>query len=129
MGIEKRQPYLDRRLVDFTFTLSPGLIFRDGFKKYVLRQAMGGVLPEKIRWRIRTSVIDELVERGLRDKENGRAQELFEDAYVQWGLVDAERLLATWTTYQEEGHWHLVRPIIWGLCVEAWLRHLEKSNR
>ena len=50
-SIEARVPFLDHRLVDFSFTLPEEWKIRDVTTKYVLRQCMKGTLPESIRSR------------------------------------------------------------------------------
>lgn len=48
---EGRVPFLDYRLVEFLFSLPSNFKLHNGFSKFVFRQGMGGILPEKIRWR------------------------------------------------------------------------------
>lgn len=50
-SVEGRVPFLDYRLVELIFSLPSGFKMQDGFSKYVFRQGMGGILPERIRWR------------------------------------------------------------------------------
>lgn len=50
-SVESRVPFLDHRLVDFVFTVPSDLKIRNGYTKSVLRDAMAGTLPEKIRLR------------------------------------------------------------------------------
>jgi asparagine synthase (glutamine-hydrolysing) len=50
-SIEARVPFLDHRVVDFAFRLSPEMKIRGVETKRVLREAMRGVLPEDIRAR------------------------------------------------------------------------------
>jgi asparagine synthase (glutamine-hydrolysing) len=47
-SIESRVPFLDHKLVEFTSSLPERLKLRGWTTKYVLRQSMKGVLPEKI---------------------------------------------------------------------------------
>lgn len=47
-SIESRVPFLDHKLVEFTSALPERLKLRGGTTKYILRQAMKGVLPEEI---------------------------------------------------------------------------------
>jgi asparagine synthetase B (glutamine-hydrolysing) len=51
-GVEQRHPFFDRRIVEFLLRI-PTLqkIGRSGERKYVLRQAMAGILPEAVRLR------------------------------------------------------------------------------
>ncbi len=50
-SIESRVPFLDYRLVEFIYSLSDDQKIRDGQTKWVMRQALKGILPEKIRIR------------------------------------------------------------------------------
>jgi asparagine synthase (glutamine-hydrolysing) len=52
-SVEARVPFLDHRLVEFVFSLPSDLKIRNGYTKCVLRNAMAGTLPEKIRMRAR----------------------------------------------------------------------------
>lgn len=47
-SMEARPPFLDHHLVDFAVTLPPLMRFRNRRDKYVLREAMRGVLPETL---------------------------------------------------------------------------------
>lgn len=48
-SIENRSPFLDSRLVDFSCSIPPEHLMRDGFAKYPLRAAMQGILNDKVR--------------------------------------------------------------------------------
>jgi asparagine synthase (glutamine-hydrolysing) len=52
-SVEARVPFLDHRLVEFIFSLPSRFKIRDGYTKRVLRDGMQGVIPEKIRWRVK----------------------------------------------------------------------------
>jgi asparagine synthase (glutamine-hydrolysing) len=130
VGMEYRFPFLDRRLIDYMLTLPPRLRFRNGIIKYILRQAMGGVLSEKVRQRTSFAHFSELTERGLREKERARIRELLEDArIVPAGLVDAGRLSAAWTSYWQDYGPFRYRHLVWALCVEVWLRYQEQRGQ
>jgi asparagine synthase (glutamine-hydrolysing) len=47
-SVESRVPFLDHKLVEFTCRLPERLKLRGGTTKYILREAMKGVLPEPI---------------------------------------------------------------------------------
>jgi asparagine synthase (glutamine-hydrolysing) len=50
-SIESRVPFLDHRLVELLFQFPDDLKINNGWTKFVLRQAMEGVLPKEIQWR------------------------------------------------------------------------------
>ena len=51
-SIESRSPFLDYRLVEFCFKLDNKLKIKNGIGKWILREAMKGILPEKVRTRM-----------------------------------------------------------------------------
>jgi asparagine synthase (glutamine-hydrolysing) len=46
-SLEQRVPFLDKDLVEFAFTISPELKYKNGVTKWILREAMKDILPEK----------------------------------------------------------------------------------
>ena len=48
-SIENRSPYLDTRLLKFAASIPPRHLIREGFGKYVLREAMKGILNDQVR--------------------------------------------------------------------------------
>lgn len=50
-SLEMRYPYLDKRLVEFCYSLPPEIKIKDGWDKYILRSSLEGILPEEVRWR------------------------------------------------------------------------------
>ncbi len=47
-SVESRLPFMDYRLVEFAFNLPDDLKLKDGYTKYILRQATQDILPERI---------------------------------------------------------------------------------
>ncbi|MDO5499584.1 MAG: asparagine synthase-related protein [Propionibacteriaceae bacterium] len=50
LGLTYTFPLLDRRILDFALSLPGRMFFRDGWKRWLYRTAMAGVLPDRIRW-------------------------------------------------------------------------------
>ena len=50
-SIEVRIPFLDHRLFEFAISLPDNYLKNNGLTKYVMREAMKGLLPEKVRLR------------------------------------------------------------------------------
>lgn len=48
-SIENRSPFLDSRLLDFMLTVPDEYLIQKGFGKYILREAMSGILTDKVR--------------------------------------------------------------------------------
>lgn len=51
-SIEARVPFLDYMLVEKALATASDLVIKDGMTKYILREAMSGLLDEKIRMRV-----------------------------------------------------------------------------
>ncbi len=129
MGVEWRLPFLDLRLVEFVLGLPTHVRFRRGVTKRLLREAMVGILPEKVRQRTGSAHFTDLIDRGLREEERGRISDLLTDPrIVRDGLVDGERLAAGWRSYWDSPGSREFRPMIGALCVEAWLWHQERTR-
>jgi asparagine synthase (glutamine-hydrolysing) len=47
-SVELRLPFLDRRIAEFALSLEPGLLYRDGYRKAVLRDAVRADVPDAV---------------------------------------------------------------------------------
>lgn len=47
-SIESRVPFMDYRLIEFTLNLPENLVYRAGERKYILREAFRGIVPDSI---------------------------------------------------------------------------------
>jgi asparagine synthase (glutamine-hydrolysing) len=50
-SLESRYPFLDYELVDFIISLPDDFYIRDGWMKWILREAAGDIIPDSIKWR------------------------------------------------------------------------------
>ena len=50
-GIEYRNPFADRNLLEYVLALPPEIKVRDGMKRYPYRMAIKDMVPEDVRWR------------------------------------------------------------------------------
>lgn len=48
-SIENRSPYLDSRLYEISYSIPNEYLIQDGYGKYILREAVKGILNEKVR--------------------------------------------------------------------------------
>lgn len=89
-GIVFRHPFFDRRLIEFMLTLPPKFKYSEGLSKRLLRKAMEGVLPEKIRQRTDKAEFSEVLRQQIDAID---LDDLFHDANLaRLGLVDQEKL-------------------------------------
>jgi asparagine synthase (glutamine-hydrolysing) len=50
LGITYAYPLLDQRLVEFALSVPDYLFFKNGWKRYLYRTALAGILPDSLRW-------------------------------------------------------------------------------
>jgi asparagine synthase (glutamine-hydrolysing) len=68
-SVEPRYPFLDRRLIELCLALPVEQKLQDGWTRMVLRRAMGGVLPEEVRWRHWKADLTPSFRRGLLEQD------------------------------------------------------------
>ncbi|MBI4445707.1 MAG: asparagine synthetase B [Acidobacteria bacterium] len=127
-GIEWRFPFQDRRLVDFLLNIPPRLRFQRGQKKYILREAMQGVLGDTVRMRDNAAYFDSLLERGVRSREKEQLTRLLcESRLAKAGIVEQSALLEYWHRSLEDTRVS-VRPMLWSILAEKWLQKFERFS-
>jgi asparagine synthase (glutamine-hydrolysing) len=50
-SVEARVPFLDHRLVEFSFRIPQDLKLKQGITKYILKKAAEGIIPNDVIWR------------------------------------------------------------------------------
>lgn len=88
-GVEPRPPYTDRELVEFNAWVPIRLRTRDGHRKWLLRDAMAGLLPDPVRWRSDKSHIGYRFSQAAFDR--GQARGWFDPDAQLAGWVDPVR--------------------------------------
>jgi asparagine synthase (glutamine-hydrolysing) len=142
-GLAHFDPFLDRALVEFMFSIPSRLKIRDGVTKHLLRQAMRGVLPEPTRTRVKKSgwnapahvwfsggrgldaLSDMIASRAF------RARGIYNLAEVERILDEHRRIVASGEA--RENHmmflWQLVNLECWLAWVDAGLPAPARVNR
>lgn len=93
LGVSWSFPYLDRDLVRLRLGLASRLFFYSGTTKFILRNALPGVLPERVRNRRDSARFDDLIERGFSHAERGRIREILtKPRILEAGLVTIREL-------------------------------------
>ena len=83
-GVDLRQPYRDRRLVELMLRLPADQLYRRGTFKTIARNAMVDLLPESVRLRRHESSAEGLFLRGLFERERERAESLLDAPGARW---------------------------------------------
>ncbi|MEO8392257.1 MAG: lasso peptide isopeptide bond-forming cyclase, partial [Chloroflexota bacterium] len=92
-GVEVRHPFCDRRVVEFCLALPSNQHLRNGWSRYILRQAMQDILPDSIRWRGGKTDFAPHVWQGYQTVDKPRLEALLhdsrDDAYVSLSALRA----------------------------------------
>jgi asparagine synthase (glutamine-hydrolysing) len=92
-SIENRSPYLDRDLFEFCCRIPSRYLVRDGFAKVVLRDAMEGIVPERILWNPRKVGFNAPINSFLDTRNNEIKQWLLDDgpifSHVRKPMIEA----------------------------------------
>jgi asparagine synthase (glutamine-hydrolysing) len=124
-GVEARDPFLDRRVVDYCARLPGHLRLRDGWPKFMLRDLMSGRLPDEVCWSLGKQHLGRLyygmicklaLDRGELDL-SGLQQTL--DGYVDKGV-----LANAYRRFRNGGD---VDQILSAFLLSVWLR--ENASR
>ena len=119
--VEERHPFLYRPLVEFALGLPAQLCAQPMARKWILREAMRGVLPETVRTRPGKGSIDGSLARTL-SREAGWMRALLErSTLVEMGLVDDAALVRA-IEDGEPGAEDQRAAIVRTLALECWLQ-------
>jgi asparagine synthase (glutamine-hydrolysing) len=90
--LDVRHPYLHRPLVELALGLPPELCVRPHERKWILREAMRGILPEKVRTRVGKGALDGLNVWSLM-RDTARTDSLLENSMLSdLGCLDVGAL-------------------------------------
>ena len=123
-SVETRLPFLDYELVEFAVNCHPSLKLRDGWSKWILRQALEGTLPDKVRLRRTklgfTTPDDDWMRLGL---QNGH-RELWQKPTLRMGrFLDAPALAKECANFLRGGLGALPSDFIFrAISLELWAR-------
>lgn len=119
--VEVRAPLLDYRLVEFAFNLPVNLLIRDGWLKWILRQAVNDLLPPTITWRRKKMGYPFPLQDWLRDSHRiiGALFASNENPYLNAPLIRSN--LEQWTLEQPDLLWR-------ALSLELWHRRFVRGQ-
>jgi asparagine synthase (glutamine-hydrolysing) len=128
-SIEARYPFFDKRLVEFCLALPATQKLRDGWGRFVLRNAMSGILSSAVQWRTDKADLSPNFTRGLLGTDRALLEDilLHEPATVR-AYVDTDVLRETYrryVTYKRPGD----ELLVWRVAMlELWLRHADRRH-
>jgi asparagine synthase (glutamine-hydrolysing) len=124
--VEERHPFLDRSLVELSLGFVPAMCAEPCARKWVLREAMRGILPELVRARHGKGSVDAAFAHWLA-RQNSRLTRGVERARIcQLAIVEPGVLSAAIET-GVNGAPHLRAALVRAFALELWL--LARSGR
>jgi asparagine synthase (glutamine-hydrolysing) len=100
-GIELRQPFRDRRLVEFAFAVPPEQLWRDARSRFAFRTAMKALLPEKVRHRQGKGAFLPQYDSVLAGSQAEEVRALFENSVLaRLGMTDENEVQNLVKAYQ-----------------------------
>jgi asparagine synthase (glutamine-hydrolysing) len=121
-SLEARVPYLDYRLVEFVASLPQDQKIRKGITKFVLRKAIKGLVPEKIRCRMDKKGFSTPEEVWMKNELREEMLRIFQsDSFQQRSYWDASAVVQDYQKFLDGKI--LYSSELWRFaCVELWLR-------
>ena len=117
-----RYPFLHRPLVELALAMPWSLKAVPGEPKAVLRRAMKGILPERVRRRTQNASTGHAAYNGLRKEWRVLEEIVDSSVLVDLGAVDRERL-RTALHLARQGHAPDLGGLLSTLTLDAWLQH------
>jgi asparagine synthase (glutamine-hydrolysing) len=124
-SLESRYPYLDHRLIEFTLSLPNNQIILNGSTKYILRNAVKGLIPESTRRRKKMGTPVPIAN-WLKDYRK-EIMEIFKSRkFIERGYFNHSAILAVYNRYcngkMNGFEEHFYGDVIWRILnVELWL--------
>ena len=123
-----RYPFLHRPLVELALSVPWSLKAVPGEPKAILRRAMKGILPERVRRRTRNASTGHAAYNGLRKEWPVLERVVDSSVLVELGAVDRERL-RTALHAARQGHAPDLGGLLSTLALDAWLQHAFQGRR
>ncbi|MBW8873573.1 MAG: hypothetical protein JF614_01300 [Acidobacteria bacterium] len=125
-GMEVRHPFLDRRLFEYVLAIPGEQLFRLGCTKNLLRRAMAGVLPERIRLRESKTRFTRFLDFVVLERASGEIQELLKaPRSADLGILDGEGLRSAYLGFVRGRTDESRRALWYAINLEIWLRRCE----
>lgn len=120
-SVESRHPFFDRRLIEFSLALPEEQRWRRDQPKFVLRQAMQGILPEKVRARRDKAEFSRPIDRELKERQAKHVKRIFSTSILaELGVVDRLQLHKLLGEYHAGSRRYLTGVIQLVLQLELW---------
>jgi len=99
--VEVRYPFFDKRLIEFCYSIPTEMKIKYGWDRYIMRIAMGNILPPEIQWRHQKANLSNVYKRNLTlFEENTLKRIICDNNKIINDYVDLETLQSTFKKYK-----------------------------
>ena len=119
-GMEARDPFMDKRVIEYCSRLPGRFRFRDGWPKMILREIMADTLPQEVLWTRRKPHLGWLFSEEVTKQAMNRGE--LDISHLEErlkGYVDLAALTEPWRDFREGGH---SEQIHYAYILSVWLR-------
>jgi asparagine synthase (glutamine-hydrolysing) len=119
-GMEARDPFMDKRVIEYCSRLPGRIRFRDGWPKMILRETMAETLPYEVLWTRRKPHLGWLFSEAVTKLAMTRGE--LDIAILEKrlkGYVDPAALTGAWQDFREGGDF---QQIHYAYILSVWLR-------
>jgi asparagine synthase (glutamine-hydrolysing) len=130
IGQETRRPFFDRRIIEFAFALPNDQLRRGGFERYIVRNAMSGILPEVVRSRITKAIFNQPVMESV--KHNAGLISFDRMEIAERGWVDPVKLKSGFEALMasaRDGEGDYPSPVWMTIATEIWHRAIFGAGK
>jgi len=123
-GAEARDPFLDKRVVEYGTRLPGHLKMKNGWYKMILRELMADRLPDEVRWARGKPHLGWLFNETVTKLAANNGQLTLTGLQTSVGnYVDSTALASAWRIFREGGEAEMIHTVH---ILSVWLRETEK---
>ena len=127
-GIDVRHPFLDIRLIEYILAIPGEQTFQLSTTKPLLRRALAGMLPEKIRTRVGKTRFGPFLDSCLRKTAASEILDILESPHsAELGIVDGKRLKSSYLDFLDGANGGARRALWYAISLEIWLKRSEAT--
>ena len=127
--VDVRHPFFDRRLLEFTFATPVSLWHQQGYRKWLLRQSMQGLLPDSVIWRNQKTRFDSYYKSELGSHQKTIAALLENNFLTSTDLINSDRFLDALDAYLKHEEDGSIIALFYTIATLAWCRAYSSSNQ
>lgn len=120
--LDLRHPFLYRPLVEFGLQLPSEMCVQPNARKWILREAMRGILPEAVRTRVGKGANRGCMLQSIIHEQRKIDRLLADPILAQLGCIQPSKLRAAYSRACLTGDEELLSGVVYTLALETWLQ-------